>query len=213
MKKIASLLMFMAFILSLAALADGIDIALEGGPIHLDFDSGAGYSSVMEGNVQASFYVYAQDNAQDLYEMYLVFPEGVQPGDVITPEYAAQSAPESCVSLIITKNQVETYYFAGQLDGEVYPQGSSYAITIDQVASDGDGTRYSGRLSCTLVGMDMGSGAPLQSVTLSDAAFSFTMPGANRSVPEGDPFEPAPSQTPSFEDILPSPTPAQTWRV
>ncbi len=205
--------------LSEGAAGDGIVLTLDGQPMHLSFDRSDAYSSVMNGNVQASFFAYANGD-QTIYELYMVFPENVRGGDEVTPAYAMQGAMESSVVLIITDNQDETYYFAGQIDTGAYPEGSDYNIHFDTVADTAGGTRYEGRLSATMVGMEMSSGALLGSLQISDAPFSFTMPAENRrtvtDAPEAtpdqspNPFDPAPELTPA---PLPEATPQQTYRV
>ena len=67
---------------------DSIVLELDGQSVSLAFDRSDAYSSVVDGNVQASFFAYRGAAGQDLYEVYMIFPEDVHPGDVITPEYA-----------------------------------------------------------------------------------------------------------------------------
>ena len=225
MKRIFSMLLCLCLLAAGAALSeswgvgDGIDLTLDGQPVRLSFDRSEAYSSVMNGNVQASFFAYANGD-KTIYELYMVFPESVRGGDSVTPESAIQGAHESSVVLIITDNQDEAYYFAGQIDTGAYPEGSSYNIHFDTVADAADGTRYEGRLTATLVGMEMSSGTILGNIQITDAPFSFTMPAANRrsvidapeSTPdqEPNPFETSPETTPS---PLPETTPQQTFRV
>ena len=223
MKRIIAL-MLCALMLCAAALSEGtgdfIRIAIDGRTVQLAFDNTEGYSSVVDGVAQASFYAYA-DGSSDLYELYMLFPEGVQPGTTIDQDYATRNAPECSLALIVTVQQSETFYFAGQLDGGAYPEGSSY------------GVRYEGALTATLTGMDVDSGATLNKVTLTDCPFQFTMPASNRRDTGENPFEPAPTDpapeaTPApYEpyaprdgyDALPTPgswpepTPRQTYKV
>ena len=210
---------------------DSIVLQLDGQSVSLEFDRSEAYSSIVDGNVQASFFAYRGTAGQDLYEVYMIFPEDVHPGDVITPEYAMQNAPESSVVLITTIDKVESYYFAGQVDGAAFPGGSGYGITIDSITDGAAGTTYAGRLTATLVGMDMDIGMGLGNIDIVDAPFSFTMPSANRKTTGENPFNPAPSDTPDTETPepwdgvnpfavpentpapVPETTPRQTWRI
>lgn len=225
MKRTLALLLCLCLLAMGAALSEGgtaedsVQLTLDGQPLTLRFDRSDAYSSVMNGNVQASFFAYT-NGEENLYELYMVFPESVRTGDAVTPAYAAQSGSESSVVLIITDNQDEAYYFAGQIDTGAYPEGSDYNIRFDAVADAGNGTRYEGRLSATLVGMEMSTGAILGNIQITDAPFSFTMPAANHRAiaeppdptpdQEPNPFDPAPETTPA---PLPETTPLQTYKV
>ena len=225
MKRIFALLLCLCLLAMGAALSengtveDGIQLTLDGRAVHLSFDKSDAYSSVMNGNVQASFFAYA-NGEENLYELYMIFPQSVRSGDDVTTESALQGSLESSVVLIITDNQNETYYFAGQTETGAYPDGSSYSIRFDTVADTGEGTRYAGMLTATLVGMDMGTGTILGTLQITDAPFSFTMPAVNRraigDAPEatpdqsGNPFDSLPEATPA---PLPETTPRETFRV
>ena len=195
-----------------ATVSEGVRLTLDGQALNLSFDRSDNYSSVMNGNVQASFYTFT-NGEENLYELYMVFPESVRTGDQVTPEYAIRNAVDSSVTLIITDNQHEAYYFASQVDDHAFPEGSTYDIRFDAVTAGGDGTRYEGRLSATFVRFEMSSGEALGSVQITDATFSFTMPDANRRSAAENPFD-QPSQNP---DDTPAPAPrsypAETWRI
>ena len=184
---------------------ESIEIQINGSPVTLTFDSSEEYSSVLNGLVQASFYAYSSDS-EYLYELFLNFPDTVESGSSVTPEYALQNAPLSSVVLVISDRETEQYYYAGQSDGAIYPAGSSYAIDFDSVSDSGADRTYSGRLSASLVGMNADSSTPLASFSIENAPFSFTMPMENASSSSDyNPFDEMP-QNPG-ETPEPSPTP------
>lgn len=209
-RTIAVLLLLAILCCSTAATADpevweAIEIDIDGRSLSLGFDASEEYSSVANGTVQASFYTYA-DNSEYLYELYMTFPVSVQAGSTITPEYAIEYAPDASVVLIVSTPEDERYYFAGQVDGAVYPDESDYTIAFDSVSVSGDTRVYTGRLSAALVAMDL----PLGLLTIEDAPFSFTM-----SVSESDADDPGfPFGTPNPFDDSAAPSPTQkVWKV
>ena len=195
-----------------------IEIVINGRRTPLAFDGSEEYSTIADGTVQASFYAYS-DNSTYLYELYMIFPDSVQSGSTITPDFALQNDPDCSVVLIISTNEDEQYYFAGQVDGAVYPNDSSYSISFDTVSADGDTRTYTGRLSASLVEMEMHPGAPLASFSIEDAPFSFSMSAA--AVPGRDNPDPFGDFTPGFPDdpfAHPQPTPKpsaakDSWRI
>ena len=202
------------------AMSEGIQLTLNGNVINLSFDSSDKYSSIVDGNVQASFYAYFGD-PEKLYELYMIFPEAVQPGVTVDPAYAMQHAPDCSVVMIVTAGQTESYYFAGQVDGKPYPDSSAYAISFQAVESNETGSAFAGTLSATLVGVEMDSGNVLERVEIVDAPFSFTMPAANRLELGDDPIAHEQTVAPDFFSADPAatpaptvaPTPVQTWKV
>ena len=175
--------------------ADSIEIEIDGSPLSLTFDSSEEYSSVLNGIVQASFYAYSGDS-EYLYELFLTFPEDVEAGSSITPEYALQNAPLTSVVMIISSRESEQYYYAGQSDGAIYPEGCSYSIDFDSVSETGTDRTYSGKLSATLVTMNADSAAPTTTFQIESAPFSFAMPMENIS--NGNDYNP-------FDDLPPRP--------
>lgn len=159
--------------------SDSIVLNLNGESLPLAFDNTPEYSSVTDGQVQASFYAYGSDNVT-LYELFLIFPDTVQPGMVITPEYAALINAESSVVLIVSDNDKEQYFFSSSMSGGVYPENSDYALTFDAVEALADGSVvYAGTLSATLVELDMATGETLSTLTFDNAPFRFTLGGAS----------------------------------
>lgn len=158
------------------ALPEGIDLTLGEGHVFLEFDSDPEYTSISGGMVQVSFYAYTEDESA-LYELYLTFPEDVQPGDVVNPQYAVAAGASDCsVALIYSTQEDENYYLAGQLDIAPYPEGSDYSIAFADIVSQDGGTRYAGTLDATLVMLDLSSGLFGQSLEIVNAPFSFTLP-------------------------------------
>lgn len=151
---------------------NGIQLDIGGKRLTLDFDPSPEYSSIQNGLVQASFYAYGDDSAT-LYELYLVFPETVQSGMVISPDYAALTGEECSVALILSENDEETYYYSGLMDGVVYPGGSDFDITFDAISEN----RYSGTLTATLIALDLASGTVKDTLNITSAPFSFTLDG------------------------------------
>ncbi len=174
-----------------------IEIVIDGERLTLEFDASPLYSSVEGGVVQASYYKYSDGDTR-LYEMYLIFPETAQAGMVITPEYSALTNEESSVVLIAsdTASQKETYYFSSLMSGRVYPEESDYAICLDAITENDGATTYSGRLSATLIALDMASGAVEATLVIEETPFSFTLNGKR----EERHSEPLP--TPLPEDMM-----------
>ena len=170
-----------------------ITLQLPEGPVTLDFDSSTQYSTIEGGLVQASFYSYSADGAT-LYELYIVFPDTVQPGMVITPEYAALTNEESSVVLIIsdTRTQAEQYFFASLMDGGIYPEGSNYTIAINDLYESDGATTFDGSLSATLVALDMASGEVAATLSFPETPFHFTIGGA-----QGRHADPMPTAMPN----------------
>ncbi len=153
---------------------DGQSITLDirGERVALPFDNSPQYSKIEGGVVQASFYAYSADGSM-LYELYLVFPDTAVPGDTVTP----QSASDSSVVLIVTDIRAdrEEYYFSSATGGMVYPENSDFSIFIDSVQVTDGASAYSGRMSATLVALDMATGAPIATLDLPETAFAFTI--------------------------------------
>ena len=190
--------------------AGSIQIEINGQPTVLGFDNSLEYSSVQDGTVQASFYAYSEDR-EYLYELYMIFPESVQTGSTITPEYAAKNAPDCSVVLIISNKEVEQYYFAGQIDGKAYPDGSAYTMYFDSVSASDSGRTYSGRLSAAPLGLSDDSDTLMKSFRIDEAPFTFSMSIAeNSDGSEGNnPFQEAPEMPENpFGDSIPTQTTA-----
>lgn len=163
-----------------AGTGESIEIQIDGQRVALEFDASPQYSSIEGGLVQASFYKYSDDGSR-LWELYITFPESAQPGMVITPDYAALTNEDSSVVLIAsdTDTQREQYYMSSLMDGSVYPEGSDYAIAIDDITAADGKTTYSGKLSATLICLDMASGAVLDTLVIEETPFRFTMGGGS----------------------------------
>lgn len=157
---------------------EGIELEIDGERVTLAFDASAQYSSIEDGLVQASFYAYSEDGAK-LYELFLIFPDTAQGGMVITPDYAALTGTESSVVLIVsdTATQQEVYYFSSLMAGTTYPENSDFAIAIDDVYEIEGATTFSGKLSATLVALDMATGEAQDTLEIAGTPFRFTLGG------------------------------------
>ncbi len=154
--------------------ADGIRLTIDSTEVWLGFDSAPEYSSVLDGIVQASFYAY-EDDSDLLYELYLLFPDSVEPGASISPNDAGQAGKDSSVVLIISDSKSEKYYSAGMLNGASYPIGSDFTIDIDTIENG----RYTGQLTAALVALDLISGEVVDTLKIESAPFGFTLGSAS----------------------------------
>lgn len=172
------------------AAGQGIEIEVGGEKVMLDFDPSEQYSSIGNGLVQASFYSYSADGAK-LYELYVIFPDSAQAGSVIAPDAAN---PESSVVLIVSDSntQEELYYFSSFMNDSVYPEGSDFAIAIDDVQIEDGAATYAGSLTATLIALDMATGATSDTLQIDSTPFAFTIGGAG----DGRHAEPLPTEAP-----------------
>ena len=161
-----------------AGTGQSISIMIDGRTVELAFDSSPDYSSSSNGMVQASYYAYAADGVT-LYELYLIFPDSAESGMIITPDYSALINAESSVVLIVSDEKSEQYYFASILDGAIFPEGSDFTICIDDVIRENGTVTYTGRLSASLIALDMVSGQVSDTLTITETPFSFTLGGAD----------------------------------
>ena len=172
-----------------AASDESFPLTVGGETVRLGFDASPLYSSVQGGTVQASYYAYGSDGVT-LYELYICFPDTAKPGMVITPEYGLMTGEDSSVSLIVSTNaKDQTYYFSSLADGVVYPVDSTFSVSIDGIEESGGETTYSGRLSATLIALDMISGATAATLEIPETPFRFTLGGSSqqRNVPASTP--------------------------
>ena len=203
-----------------SAQSGSITIDIGGAPVALAFDPSRQYSSVIGGSVRASFYAYS-DNSVYLYELFMYFPETVRAGSVIDQQDALRNDPECSVALVISTNDEETYYFAGEIDGSVYPQGSSFSIRFDTVESVDGGTAYTGHLTANLGELEFDGTESASTFAIQDAAFSFIFPSENVGNSGENPFD-SPSDDDGdaydgynpFDEVIPTPAPTQqTYKV
>lgn len=161
-------------------------IDYHGHNVTLDFDASPQYSSVADGLVQASFYKYDGDN---LFELFVVFSASAAPGLQITPDYAALDRPETSIVLIVsdTKTYQEQYYMASLMDGASYPKGSDFMISIDEIQDLDGKVSYVGRLSGTLIALDMATGEVADTLSVPETPFAFTIGGSAEGTPAQTP--------------------------
>ena len=176
--------------------------------IYLTYDASPQYSAIQGGLVQASYYAYGGDGT--LYEMYISFPDTARAGMVISPEYVSMTNEESSVVMLVTRDNVEKYYFSSLLDGNVYPKGSGFTISIDSVVPKDDRVSYAGTLSATLIALDMASGELSDTLEIPDIAFHFTISGQLSTplpdTPQPDSPQPDTPQPDTPQPATPQPT-------
>ena len=154
----------------------------------LDFDPDPAFSIHENGYIQASFYGYSADDS--LYELYMIYPDTVTAGDVVSSESsAAQGDPNPCIMLYITDRTDETYAVAAQDELGVYPEESHYSIQFSEVTVAGSFCTFAGTLEATLVALDDNYNS-LYSMEGIAADFRFTMELGDSS----GGFSPTPSQ-------------------
>ncbi len=161
-----------------AGSGDTFPLNVNGETIPLVYDPTPQYSSIQGGLVQASYFAYGADGVT-LYELYIIFPDTAKAGMVITPEYAAMTDEESSVVLIVSGTGEERYYTASLMDGNVYPAGSNFTIAIEDVRESASATTYSGKMSASLVALDVSSGEPAATLSIPETPFSFTVGGSS----------------------------------
>ena len=212
MKRKMTLLLALLWLLAAALgeeVREGMTLNVEGRQLTLNFDSSVEYSTVSDGRALASFYVYVTDT--DLYELTMNFPADVKSGDVVDIQTALNGSPESSVAAIFSNRNEAVYYYAGVVDGAVYPAGASFEIRFDDVTDVEGGRMYTGHLTARMSGVDMYSGPDASSRVLDiDAApFSFTMPAANDigSTPPDSNYNPFDTDPPAGEGLSPTPAP------
>lgn len=160
-----------------------LSMTFNGVPFEMEFDADPQYSYTLDGYVQASF-VYESDDG-GMYEFFIVFPENVQSGSVVSAETCiADGDDESCVLLFVTDDTQEINAIAAQEDGARFPEGSDYALRFESVSSSDSLTTFTGSFSATLVAIDE-SFEPLQLLGAMTGTFDFTMKlsGAQIDIP------------------------------
>lgn len=153
-----------------------------GRAVSLDFDASTQYSNIDDGLVQASFYKY---EGNSLYELFVIFSSTAAPGTEITPDYAALDRPETSIVLRVsdTKTYQEQYYMTSLMGGALYPAGSDFTICVDEIHDLDGKVSYVGRLSATLVALDMATGEVTDTLTIPETPFAFTIGGSSGSTP------------------------------
>lgn len=199
MRRIISLLLVISLLgVAFTATAEeqSIQIDIDSRRLTLDFDPSTAYSFINNDHAQASFYAYV-DGMEHLYELFIVFPANVQSGASITPESVQADDISTSVVLIESTDSAQTYYIAGQVEGELYPSGSHYTISVESV-SESDGVRsYSGHLSANIVELNLSDGSTGRTFTIDNAPFNFAL--TLDTTPESDynPFDDIPEETPA----------------
>ena len=210
MKKLALILLALAMLVTPAFALKGEGYPEFGGTIknnslggqfgeenlELMFDSGSEYSYVRDGYIQGCFFAF--DEAEEYYlELYLLLPEKLNAGEVLTPESSFKSHADGCsITLFeVDESNAEEAWFAGQLLGEAYPKSSDFAISIDECVYTNDSVAISGKIEAQLCQLE--NDLPSADVMAVNAQFSFTLPLGNAPAaktpvqPESKPIVPA----------------------
>ena len=204
MKKLALLLLAMVLLISpaLALKGEGYP-AYDGTPtenslggrfgeesLTLLFDPSGDYSYLRDGYIQGCFFTF--DKAEEYYlELYLLLPEKIQAGDVLTPEscFRAKADSSSITLFEVDEDNNEQAWFAGQLLGSAYPENSSFSITIADAQYTDESVLVRGSIDAVLSPLQEDPAAG-ESMALK-ADFNFTLPLSN--APSADAEEsPAP---------------------
>ena len=138
--------------------------------ILMEFDADPEYSNIMDGYIQACFFAFDADE-QNYLEMYIMLPEDTQTGDV----FSASSGGLSSVTLYEVFKSGEEFYFAGQVAGFAYPDGSSFEIHISSVERGADSISMRGTLNGTLIKFS-GTSPTGETLALGNVEFDFTLP-------------------------------------
>ncbi len=168
--------------------SQNIEVVIDGTPHTLAFDPSPEYSSIKDGMVQASFFEYEGEKGA-LYELYLIFPEDVQPDSRVDADYSIQNDKECSVVLIVSDSTSERYYVSGVMNRRLYPEGSGFSMSFDFA----NGSDFGGTLSAQLVALDLSSGSVLGTMEIENATFKFTMAGDSTERHS----EPLPTEAPS----------------
>lgn len=186
------------------AASGSMELNLDGENMRLLFDASPLYSMRQDGYVQASFYGQSGDR---FYELYVIFPDGVQPGETFSSQSAAAGGDdESGILLYATGSDGMVISIATQSAEGAYPAGSSYLLTFSDVRQEGGALAVSGTLEASLTDVDAGFN-PLSGVRALSASFSFTLSsGASGEIPEAPS---APSAAPTAPATLITPADAQ----
>lgn len=217
MKKIAAILLAM-MLLMLPALAmkgegypgfdgrqeikDGMGGQFGDENLLLAFDSGANYSYLRDGYIQGCFFAF--DAAEEYYlELYMLLPEKIQAGDVLTPEssFAAGAASCSITLFEVDEQNNEQAWFAGQMMGKAYPENSSFSITIDQADYTEETVSVRGKIEAQMCMLE--NDKPSEELMPLNADFSFVLPLKNEPAPSASP-------APKIQNEIPMPAPAFT---
>lgn len=172
---------------------NSIGLSFGGEKLLLEFDPSADYSKVENGEIQACFFAYNKAETHYL-EMYIVLPQDIAAGDVISGKNTGAGAKFGAVSLYEVSKTGEDSWFASTDEKGAYPEKSSLEIVIEKAIITGESIMVSGSLSAGMCRY-MGSLPTDEMLQLSDARFQFALPLKGNAVPQlpGASAEPAPS--------------------
>lgn len=184
-----------------AHIAGRMTVTLNGEPLTLDFDPDPQYSICRDGYVQASFYAYGAGDL--LYELYMTFPQTVQPGDTVSPENSLlQGDFFSGLYLYTSTESSDVCSAATQFLTGAYPEGSAYTFAFSEVSFSGTVASFAGTIDAKLVQLDENYN-PSSIVDSFSGEFDFSMDlGSSPAQPE--PRLPESTQTPSAPEDDPA---------
>lgn len=166
--------------------------------LKLDFDPSAEYSNLNGGTLQACFFAF-DASERNYLEMYLQLESDISAGDVLTSD---KPSSLTSVTLYEVAQNAEDIYFAGQVAGYAYPQGSSYEIHIEDVQQSAGSLIVRGTLSALLYRFDEADMPTGETLALKDLQFHFELP-LNGVSPSATPK----SQATPKASAAPAPTP------
>ena len=177
---------------------NGLALQLASGSLLLEFDDDQDYSGISDGHLQACYFCF--DAKEENYlELYLLLPEKIADGDVITPSssFAGGYASTSISLFEVDKDNNETAWFAGQILGAGYPQGSDYSISVHSAQYTQNSVRVQGSIDAKLCRIEKNQ--PSGEIIEVKADFDFTLPlsGENASAPQPK-DAPAAGKAPAF---------------
>lgn len=179
-------------------------------PLLLAFDASADFSMCANGYLQACFFAM-NATGESYIEIYLVLPQQIAAGDVLTPASTLQTGMlENSISFYEVEQTRETFYIAMQDEAGRYPEASDYEIRIDSFAETDSAYVVRGTLTAVLAEIE--ELAPTGRVLhLTDVQFDFTLPksaaasAAPTPLPTPEPFA-SPAPFFPFASAAPDPT-------
>lgn len=169
-------------------------LEIGGQETQLDLDTDPEYSFSDGEYVQACFYAYGTGG--EFCEVYLIFPESVVSGTVVSTESCTTSGDEDPAVLYMSYDATGmpvTFAAASQIGTSAYPDGSQYAIRFDTVVREGGMCTFSGTFDATLTELDEDF-YPV-STFMAGGAFAFSLELAS----------PAPDDAPGLPGLVTPP--------
>ena len=173
-------------------LTNGISGSFAGENILLEFDSKPECSNIADGLIQACFFAF--DEAEKYYlELYLMLPETIAAGDIITEKDLAGSGA-SITLYEVAEDNSETMWYSGQVLGLAYPEDTGFEIRISEMEKAAS-LSMRGSLNAELARFE-GSFPTREKIALTGLEFAFTLPLNGASIPSQP--EDSPAAIPAF---------------